>query len=223
MGPALTRGGMTQSAQEKRRTRRTRVTLASDGRGPRASLARISHATRISLKPRRKSATHRVLANGARFDELQQVIASAGLRADTRHAEAAEGLTSNECTRDAAIEVEISDAEFAACASQVRGLAAVDAARQLVLWRVCDGERFVEVLRIHHGEDWSEDLLARKTSVGLDAAENRRTNVRLTNFRLEACGHVEREFMLTFGLPDFDVGTNLASSFFVDDGADVGA
>ena len=104
----------------------------------------------------------------------------------------------------------------------MRGLSAVDAAGQLVLRRVRDRECFVEVLRIHHSEHWSEDFLARKTRVRLDAAENRRTDVRLANFRFESRGHFEREFMLAFGLSDFDVRANLACGLFVDDGADVG-
>jgi hypothetical protein len=50
----------------------------------------------------------------------------------SRRAEAAEGLASHQRAGDAAVEIEVAHAELAAGALQVRGLAAEDAAGELV-------------------------------------------------------------------------------------------
>ncbi len=74
----------------------------------------------------------------ARLDEVEQVLAAAGLGADAREPEAAEGLAADQGAGDAAVEVEVADAELASGPLQVRGLAAEDAAGQLVFGGVGD-------------------------------------------------------------------------------------
>src|SRR5205809_940419 len=49
------------------------------------------------ISGRREAATHRVFGDGARNDELQQIIGSAGFAADARKFESAERLAGDQC------------------------------------------------------------------------------------------------------------------------------
>src|SRR5947209_1146580 len=62
---------------------------------------------------RRETPAHDVLGDGAREEEILQVLAAAGFRATAAQLEAAEGMTFDDRTGDAAVEVEIADEQFA--------------------------------------------------------------------------------------------------------------
>src|SRR5690606_27417561 len=79
-----------------------------------------------------EAAAHGVLAACAGLDELEQVVAAAGLGADAGHAEAAEGLAADECAGDAAVEVNVAHAVLALGTLKVRRLATEHAAGELV-------------------------------------------------------------------------------------------
>ena len=55
-----------------------------------------------------------------------------------------------------------------------------------------------------------------------NSAEDRRTDIRLSDLRLKASGDVERELMLSLGLSNLDVGTDFPRRFLVDDWPDIG-
>src|SRR4029079_15342760 len=89
-----------------------------------------------------EAAADGVLGDGAGDNELEEIIAAAGLAADARHFEAAEGLAIDEGTGDGAVEVEVADGEIAFGAVEGCGAAAVDAAGEGVIGGVGDAECF---------------------------------------------------------------------------------
>ena len=60
-----------------------------------------------------------VLADRARFDELEQVVGATGFRADTGEAEAAERLAPDDRAGDAAVQVDVAGAQLARRALEV--------------------------------------------------------------------------------------------------------
>ena len=69
-------------------------------------------------------------------------------------------MAGDEGAGDAAVEVEVADAELAFGAFEVGGFAAEDAAGEFVGEAVGDPEGFGEVAGVHEGEDGAEDFLA---------------------------------------------------------------
>ena len=59
----------------------------------------------ISIHAWRKTAAHGVLANGARFGELQQVVGAAGFASHAAHAKAAEWLTANKRASNSTVDI----------------------------------------------------------------------------------------------------------------------
>src|SRR6476659_1261494 len=94
---------------------------------------------------RREAAAKGVFSAHARLDELQEIFAPAGLGSDAGEAESTEVLPADERAGDAAIQIEISNAEFAPGLFKMRWLSTEHAARELVRHAVGDGEGFVEV------------------------------------------------------------------------------
>src|SRR5262249_15188534 len=105
-------------------------------------------------------------------DELEEVVGAARLRANARHSKAAEGLAGDEGAGDAAVDVEVADAELALGPLEVRGLAREDAARELVRAVVGDGQGVLEGLGVQDGDDGPEDLFLGDGVVGLDVGED---------------------------------------------------
>ena len=56
---------------------------------------------------------HGVFGRAAGLDEVQQVVGAAGLAADAREAETAERLPADQRAGDAAVEIQVADAELA--------------------------------------------------------------------------------------------------------------
>src|SRR5688572_18225096 len=109
---------------------------------------------------RREAAAGRVLRDGARAQELQQVVRSAGFFSDARQAKAAEGVASDDRAGDAAVDVEVADSELSLHHLDVARVARVEAA--------CERELGVEGkfqgigyrLDAEDAEDGAEDLVA---------------------------------------------------------------
>ena len=76
------------------------------------------------FQPGGEAAAHGVFATTSRLDEMEQVFGAAGLGARAREAESAEGLAADQGTGDAAIEIEVADAELPPRRLQVGGPAA---------------------------------------------------------------------------------------------------
>src|ERR1043165_7155069 len=130
------------------------------------------------IKVWRDTAAEGVFATGARLDELQQIVAAAGLGADAGHGEAAEGLAGDEGAGNAAVDVEVANAELALGLLEVGRLAGKDAAGEFVVGGVGDAEGFVEVGGVHDRDDGSEYFFA-GDGVGLfDSGEDGRGDQR---------------------------------------------
>ena len=138
-----------------------------------------------SLQARREASAHGVLTHGAWLDEVREVVASTSFGSEAGHAEAAEGLSTDECAGDGSIEVEVADAELASRFRQVRRSTAENSAGQLVLGRIRDSECVVEILRVKHSEQWTEHFLCGDAMVGFDAAKNRGSDVGQSDDRFE--------------------------------------
>src|SRR5206468_2401588 len=93
-------------------------------------------------------------------------------------------------------------------------------AGQGVLRAVGDGERFVEVLRLEHGEDRAEDLFLGDDGRRSDVREDVRPDV--GSFTDEKTG-IARMDEPCFLFALVDVSKDALASFVIDDGADLAA
>src|SRR5438270_40169 len=88
----------------------------------------------------REALAPRVLADRAGLEELQQVVGPTGLRADARHAEAAEGLTADDGAGDGSVDVDVAGPQLDLGLADVMRRTRVDAGGQRVLGVVGDGD-----------------------------------------------------------------------------------
>ncbi len=129
-------------------------------------------------------------------------------------------MARDEGAGDAAVEVQVADAELLFGKFEVAGLAAEDAAGELVRQAVGDGERVLEGVRVHDGEHGAEDLFARDGVRGFHAAED----VWRDKGEGAEIGERQSQFERAALLLGFlDAGEDLLLGLRVDDGADVGA
>src|SRR5690606_23420395 len=127
----------------------------------------------------------------------------------------AEGLAADEGAGDAAVEIEVADAEVAAGAVKMRRRARIDAAREAIGAKQGEADGVVEVGGVDDREDGAEDLLAEEAMPGADAVEDMR--------RDQPTGGGRAEQKPALGLADLDVLRDLRGRVVVDDRRDVDA
>ena len=132
-----------------------------------------------------------VLGDDTGLDELQEVVGAAGLGADAREPEAAEGLAPDECAGDPPVDVDVPGPEPARRLGDPRRRPREQAGGERVVGVVGERERVVEVVGAHHREQRAEDLVGRDTCARV-VARRRSTVRRTTRHRERRCARSTR-------------------------------
>src|SRR5271165_1991312 len=112
---------------------------------------------------RREATPHRVLRYDAWKHAIEEIIYSAGFRTSAGHLESAERVTTDDCTGNRPVDVEVSDQKRRTHSSDVLRAARVKAASERK-WRIIgDVDSLIQIVCRDHDQNRSKDLFLRQT------------------------------------------------------------
>ena len=176
----------------------------ADSTHPTCSPRQVPSGARDLLRFGRRGepSAHRVLGDRAADDELEQVIRPARLVSDSGHPKSAKGLPADQRAGDRAVDVQVSNHEFAADAVEVGRTSRKDAPGEGVFGSVGDFQRFVQVFGTHDRQDGAENLFLCDSGGWRDVGENVRPDEKAL---LGEWAHIDRQHFAALLSPHGDV------------------